>query len=141
PRSGTSAYSPNLRRSSRRCPLKRMIAESALISSHLISTLAPLGKRTSPSSPRSKVRPLIIAVRLGGLVIPLRTKDVKSETPGAFGCGMGGSSEDWGKNGLRPSRGVTGIANTDWGISTWVAVGTALIRGAPPGLELAAQAR
>src|SRR5258708_39536119 len=95
-----------------------MIAESALISTHLINILPPVGSLPSPSSPASDVRPLIIAVRRGGLVMPLRT--MLNVSGGVAGLTRASTARtvDCGKKGLRPSLGWLGIEKTDCGTGT-----------------------
>ncbi len=108
---------PARRCNSRRWPPTRITAESALISSHLISTFAPPGVLTSASSPGSKVRPLIMAVRLGGLVMPLSMSPVVSTTV-SLGLDCVTTGVVWGKNGLRPSFGFDGTIKIDCGMLT-----------------------
>src|SRR5512133_1838106 len=97
-----------------------MLTEPVRISSHLIRTLEPEGSLTSPLSPTSNVRPLIIAVRLGGLVMPLSVKAASITGLGpAPGVGGGSGWFEPGKKGLRPSLMVAGMTKTDLGTSAW----------------------
>src|SRR5215468_10984932 len=80
-----------------------------------MENLPPL-TRTSPDSPGSNVLPLIIAVRLGGLVMPFSAIDDESTSSG-FTFRTGASVMDFGKNGFLPSLGLDGILNTARGIA------------------------
>jgi len=102
-------------RNSRVCPPTTIVAPSSRISTHLIASLSPLGSFTLPDSPGSNVRPLIMAMRLGGLLMPFRIRlDVSSVS--FFGVGFGISDFEFGKNGFRPSLGLAGIVKTDSGM-------------------------
>src|SRR5205085_2618687 len=118
-KAATLSYRPERSRSSRRCPPMEITADSALISSHLIKILLPPASLISPSSPGSKVRPLIMAVRLGGLVMPLRTNKVVSTGFSLLSLvGTTTRTVDCGKKGLRPSLGWLGTLKMDWGKGT-----------------------
>src|SRR5260370_27207472 len=105
------------KRNSLRSPVEiiSMIAESSLISRHLMRVLDPLLSLTSASSPASRVRPFIMAVRRGGPVMPLSTRltACKGGVVGGGACGWGGIGVR--NKGALPFVGLCGASVTDMG--------------------------
>src|SRR5882672_5653150 len=84
---------------------------------------------TSPSSPASKVRPLMRANHfVPTFEMPLRSKGTATLTKGlVFVVGLFTPRSESGKNGLRPSAADEGMVNCDKGISMAAGLATELV--------------